>query len=172
MTTGTISTRDAHIVEEHHHGRERWLGKLASQTATDWADDVLTPFVAISGANAYGADANDEAQVLGTADTPIRSGMIFFDFHRILIVSVDHGTPYKLRIVWGTGTMADAITAGQTSEFMVQFDNVNPQLSAGIPLYMQMPRLRSGIDKVWLQAWNATDNSEIDFLIGLHEYDD
>jgi hypothetical protein len=132
---GLVSSRDAHVIEEHHHSRERWLGKHASPTGTDWADDVLTPFVAISGSNAYGADADDEAEVLGTDDTPIISGMTLF------------------------------------SEFMVQFDNVNPQLSAGIPVYVQMPRLRCGIDKVWIQAWNATDNSTISFTVGVHEYD-
>jgi len=32
-----------HEIERHLHGRERWLGKAGSQTATDWADNVLTP---------------------------------------------------------------------------------------------------------------------------------
>ncbi len=61
-----------HEIERHFHGRERWFGKLAVQTATDWADDnIATPFVAISGNNAYGTDPGDEAQVIGTADATI-----------------------------------------------------------------------------------------------------
>jgi len=157
-------------IEKHFHSRERWLGLHASPTGTNWADDVLTPFVAISGAGVYGAGASDEALVLGTDDTPVISGMTKFDVHRILVTDVDHDTPYKLRLVYGTGTMDAAVTAGQTSEFMVQFDATNPQLSAGIPVEVMMPRGTCGVTKIWIQARNATDNSEIDFLVGIHEY--
>jgi len=159
-----------HEIEKHFHSRERWLGLKAVPTGTDWADDVLTPFVAISGAGVVGADANDEALVLGTDNTPVISGMVKFDIHRILITDVDHDTPYKLRIIYGSGTMAAAITALQFSEVMVQFDATNPQLSAGVPVEVMMPRATCGTDKIWVQARNATDNSEIDFLVGVHEY--
>ena len=174
-----IETIDANVdsalkeiieVEKHIHSPETWRGLKAVPTATLWADDVLTPFVAISGNNTYGADANDEAEVIGTANTPVRSGMTKFDLHRLLVTDVDHDTPYKLRIICGTGTMADAITALQYTEVVVQFDATNPQLSAGIPVEVQMPRCNAGADKVWIQAWNATDDSQIDFLVGFHEY--
>jgi len=158
-------------IEKHFHNHERWLGLHASPTGTNWADDVLTPFVAISGSGVYGADGSDEALVLGIDDTPAISGMVKFDIHRLLVIDVDHSTPYKLRIVYGTGTMADAITAKQYSEVMVLFDAVNPQISAGKPVEVMMPRLICGTDKVWIQARNATDNSQIDFLVGLHEYE-
>ncbi|MCK5610257.1 hypothetical protein KAR91_50760 [Candidatus Pacearchaeota archaeon] len=141
------------------------------QDGTDWADDVLTPFVAISGNDAYGTDASDEAQVLGTADTPVVSGMVHFDLHRLLITDVGDSTPYKLRVVYGTGTQADAVTADQYTEVMIQFDAANPQLSAGIPVEVELPPGTAGSTKVWIDAWNATDNSEIDFLVGLHEYE-
>ena len=155
--------------DAHFHNRERWLGKLAVQTATDWADDTLAPYRAISGANVYGAGANDEALVLGTADTPIRAGMTLFDVRRLLILDVSHDTVYKLRLVWGTGTMADAITAGQYSEVVVLCDSTNPQLSAGIPVDVMMPRL--AVDtQIWVQAWSATDDAWADFLCGIHEY--
>ncbi|GAH24608.1 unnamed protein product, partial [marine sediment metagenome] len=51
------------------YNRECWKGKRATQTATEWAASVLTPFRAISGPNSYGTDTDDEAKVLGTADT-------------------------------------------------------------------------------------------------------
>ena len=159
-----------HEIERHFHNKERWLGKKGTQTATDWADNVLTPFVAISGSDTYGADTDDEALVLGIDNTPVDSGNVKFDVHRLLIVDVDHDTPYKIRIIYGSGTMAEAITAKQYSEVMMQFDSTNPQLSAGIPVEVMMRRVTSGVDKIWAQAWNATDDSEIDFLIGLHEY--
>jgi hypothetical protein len=156
-------------VEEHIHTRERWFGKSADQSGNDWALDGLTPYQAISGNNAYGSDADDEAKVLGTDDTPVITGMTVFDLHRVLVVHVSQDSVYKMRFVYGTGTMAAAISAGQTSEIMVKFDAANPQQSAGIPFEVKMPRL--AVDtKVWCQAWNATDDATVDFFIGLHEY--
>ncbi|MBW2308518.1 MAG: hypothetical protein JRG73_16450 [Deltaproteobacteria bacterium] len=96
--------------------------------------------------------------------------MTRFHLHRLFVVSVDHDTPYKLRFIYGSGTMADAITAGQYSEFMVQFDSTSPQETAGFPTNLIMPCMCCDITKVWLQAWNATDNSQIDFYVGFHEY--
>jgi hypothetical protein len=157
-------------LERHFHGRERWRGKAASQTATDWAADLLTPFRAISGDNAYGADANDEALVLGTDDTPIISGMVRYDLHRIMMVGASSSTAYKLRLVYGSGTMADAITAGQFSEICIMSDPSAQQVPHDV-FDVMMPRGTCGVTKVWVQAWNATNNATIDFLVGLHEYE-
>lgn len=159
----------AYVLEEneHHvHCPERWLGKLAVQTATDWADNTLAPFRATSGNNTWGSDAGDAAQVLGTDDTPVIAGSAYYDAHRLMVVDASSQTIYKLRVIWGTGTMADAITAGQYSECVVQV------LSAAArrgPIDLKMPRLALDT-QLWVQAWNATDNATIDFLIGLHEY--
>lgn len=168
---GTVNSLAYHIGrhDQHFHVRERWLGIQSPQTATDWALDTLSPFQAISGNNAYGADANDEAQVLGTADTPIITGMTLFDLHRILVVDMSSATPYKLRLVWGTGTMADAITAEQYSEVMVVTDVAIGPPSSGAPFEVKMPRLAMDI-KVWCQCWNATNDADISFLVGVHEY--
>ncbi len=167
-TSNSLAYR-VHEIEKHFHSREIWRGKLGVQTATDWADDTLSPYQAISGNNAYGADANDEAQVLGTADTPINSGYVKYDLHRLLIITASSTTVYKLRIVYGSGTMADAITANQFSEIMVKYD---PALfgGGGVPSEIMMPRRTCGTDKLWIQAWNATNNATIDFLVGIHEY--
>lgn len=160
-----------HEIEKHFHSGETWLGIRAVPDATDWGIDTsIDAFQAISGADAYGADANDEAEVIGTGDLPILSGGVKFDLHRLFIVDVSQDSIYKLRIVYGTGTMADAITAGQYSEVVVISDATNPQQSTGGPVDVMMPRKTSGTDKIWIQAWNATDNATIDFLVGLHEY--
>lgn len=157
-------------IEKHFHNRERWRGMLAVQTATNWADDnVDTPYQVISGANTWGVDTDDEAQVFGTADTPIIAGTIKFDPFRISITNLSSDTPYKLRMIWGTGTMADAITAEQYSELIVE-NIVTGSKSGGAPTDFRMPRLNSGVDKVWVQAWNETDNATCDFFVGIHEY--
>lgn len=157
-------------IERHFHSRERWFGKLAVQTATDWADNTLTPYRAISGNNDYGSDPNDEALVLGTADTPAISGMTHYDVHHLEVIAASSTTVYKLRIVYGTGTMADAIAAGQYSTVMVKYD---PGIgdTSGTPIEIQMPRCAAGSMQVWVQAWNATNNATIDFFVGLHEYE-
>lgn len=167
-TSNSLSYR-VHEIEKHFHSPEVWRGKLTVQTATAWADDTLSPYRAISGSNDYGGDADDEALVLGTADTPVQSGYVKYDLHQMLFTELSTDTPFKIRIIWGTGTMADAITAGQCSEIIIQ-NNPTGNKVGGSPLDVMMPRLNSGVDKVWIQAWNATDNATADFLVGFHEY--
>lgn len=160
----------AYRSQQHIHSREYWYGKSGDQSGNDWGDETsLTPYRAISGNGDFGGDANDEAKVLGTDDTPIQTGGQRVDAHRILIVDVSVDTEYRLRVVWGTGTMADAITANQVSVVMVKFDSTNPQLSAGVPVDIRMPGFDNG-SKVWIQAMNATNNATIDFYVGVHEY--
>ena len=161
----------------HNHSRERWFGISGDQSGNDWALDTLTPFVAISGANEYGTDHTggaglvDEAYVIGTDDMPAISGRVHYDMHRVLILDVDHSTVYKLRIVYGSVDRATSVSAGQYSEVTVLFDAVTPTVSAGSAVEIRMPRLDSGVDMVWVEVWNATDNSEVDFLVGIHEYE-
>ena len=74
--------------DEHFHTRERWFGISGDQSGDDWALAAgLTPFQAISGNGVFGADANDEAKVLGTDDTPAITNKQFFDMHRILVIT-------------------------------------------------------------------------------------
>lgn len=166
-----------HEIERHIHGRERWYGKLNPQTATDWAADVINnPFVAKSGNNAYGSDANDEALVLGTADTPtmtdLNTGLpnVKFDLHQLLIVDCTVTTPAKIRVVYGTGTMAAAIAAGQFSTMMIRVDAA-VGASPAVPLDVMMPRGTCGATQVWVQFWSATNDATISFYAGLHEYE-
>jgi len=155
-------------IEKHFHNIERWFGKLAVQTATNWLDNSLTPFRAISGLNTYGADANDEAQVIGSGDTPIIPGNVKYDCYRIVIQELSSNTIWKLRMVWGTGTLADAVTANQYTTLMVK-NIIATGNAGGFPVDFRMPRIASGT-KLWIQAWNASDNAFCDFFIGIHEY--
>lgn len=178
-TLGLLGTSNSlayrvHEMERHVHSRERWFGKLAIQTATDWADNnIATPFITISGNNTYGVDPNDEAQIVGTADTPVITtpiASVKYDLHRIFITATNSTTPWKLQFIYGTGTMADAITAGQYSTTMVKVDaavGATPSVAHEI----QMPRLACGSDKVWCRGWNATNDATISFFVGWHEYE-
>ena len=130
-------------IERHLHSHARWVGMRVPQTATLWADDSLTPFRATSGNNTYGADPGDAALVLGLGDMPRQAGMLHFDPHKVLIVSLSHDSPYKLRVIHGPGTMAAAITAGAYSETMVKIDAL-PQASPYLPMTVQTQYLSVG----------------------------
>lgn len=155
----------AYEAEKHVHNRERWCGKLGSQTATDWCDPgSLSPFRAISGNGDFGGDTDDEALVVGTGDKPHISGMTKYDLHRILVTASSQATDWVLRIIYGSGTMAAAESAGQYSDVMVQ------EARKGGPIEVIMPRGTCGTTKVWVRAKNATDNATIDFFAASHEY--
>ncbi len=158
------------VLERHHHNRARSFGASADQSGVDWAlEDSLTTYQAISGNGVYGADADDEAKIWGTGDASPVTGDIKFDLHHMLVVTLSSDTPYILRVVWGTGTMANAITAEQYSTFLIQ-NTVAGSKANGDEIEVLMPRLTYGVGKVWLQALNATDNATADVLIKLHGY--
>lgn len=179
-TDGLLGVKDSaayriHEIERHIHTRTRFYGKKGSQTATDWAEDTLTAFQAISGSNTYGAQGtdgiDDAALVIGTDNTPIITGMVKYDLHELFITSVSVNTRYKLRLVYGSGTIGAAIIDEQCSEVIIIADKDSPQSAAGGPVEIHMPRLSAGVDKVWAQVWNVTDNATVDFLVGIHEYE-
>ncbi len=159
------------VVEAHLHSREHWCGKSGDQSGNNWGADTLTPYRAISGNGVYGADASDEAKVMGSDDTPFVTGKTYFDLHRITVIAISSDTVYKLRIVWGTGTMAAAISANQMTEVMIITSTDKANKFGGAPFEIQMPRLATKT-KIWIQARNATDNATVDFFVGLHEYDE
>jgi hypothetical protein len=147
-----------------------WAGKLATQTATEWLDVTsLTPFRAISGLNDYGGDANDEALLIGSGDTSFRAGSTKRTINEILIVELSTDTPWKIRLVWGSGTLAAAIAAQQFTCQMMQ-NIVSGSKAGGVPLRIEMPKIDIGVDKMWMIAKNATDNATIDILIGIKEF--
>lgn len=157
-------------IDHHIHNQEIWFGKSADQSGTNWATEgSLTAFQAISGNADFGGDANDEALVIGSTDTPVRTGKKYFDIRRIFVNAVTTDTVYYLRLVHGTGTMAAAITAKQYTVIPVKYDSANPTESAGIPIDLISLRFQIGT-KIWMQAKNATNNATISFYIGLHEY--
>ena len=157
--------------DNHFHNTGIWFGLAAAPSGTHFGDeDTLTPYVAISGAAVYGADANDEADVLGVDDTPARGGMTEFDFSRIFIIDFSHVAPYMMRIVWGDTTMAQGIIDENYSTVPVITTNLPVAQSGGVAFEILTPRLRSGIDKVWIQCKNANNNATLDFLIEMHEY--
>jgi len=167
MDSLSVTLRDVKEIENHIHSTEKWLGRSADQTGTDWAkQDTLGVFLAISGNNTWGIDAADTVFVIGTSDTPITAGSVYFDMHKIYVVDASVTSVYKVRFVWSTTTFAAGLAAGNVSETMVKVSSAASRIS---PTEFQMPRL--AVDtKVWAQCWNATDNATLSFYVGIHEY--
>ena len=167
QATAAAAALDALEIETHFHNREYWFGLAAAPTGTHFADRArLTPFVATSGNGDFGTDVGDEASVIGSADLPVRGGSTIFDLRRFSIVDVSTATPFILRIIHGTGTMADAETAGQYTEIAVHEPTAAGQNK---PVDNFCERIAVG-EFVWVRAKNATNNATVQFLIGLHEY--
>lgn len=155
-------------IDQHSHNVERWWGALAGPTETNAIESNVTrPFAATSGNDDWGA----AIPIIGTADNPGVSGLSTeFDVHELLVTDLDDDTtPWKIRLIYGTGTSADAITAGQCTERMVQTNAVPGNRAGGTPFPFRMIPLDVGT-KVWAQSWNQTNGEIASFFIGVHGY--
>jgi hypothetical protein len=144
-------------IENHLHNTEKWIGASATE-------DNLTGYQCISGNNAFGA----EVLLLDIANTPIEAGKTKFDLHRVVPVAVSVATAYLLRIVWGSGTFAAAITARQYTTVPFMGTGLGSNIS-GAASEVICKRIPAGY-KVWAQIKNATNLATMNFLIGIHEY--
>lgn len=155
------------FAEDHQHQLRRWYGKRNPQTDTLWADGttLALPYHCISGASTWGAAANDEAKVFGSDDT-LEPGYLTGDFDEILVVANSSATVYRIRVIWGSGSMADAIAANQWSEIMFFRGNADNNRKVQV---LHTP-LIAITDQIWAQCANATDDATIDFYVGVHGY--
>jgi hypothetical protein len=152
------------VVERHLHGNTKAFGISADQSGNNWGLRTgLLPYRVISGNGDFGSDAGDEAKVLGTDDTPVETGMTFFDSGRLLVKASSNSNVWILRFIYGTGTLADAITAGQFTEEMAT------DLRKGGTVRFQSKRVAAG-SKVWVDGKNGSNNATLDFFMLLHEY--
>jgi len=154
-------------LERHFHNVERWWGALGAPDETNAiAATVTVPFVATSGNNTWGT----AIPICGTGDNPVLATDTKYDIHRLLITDLDDDTsPWRVRIIWGTGTSGDAITAGQWSEMMVMSNAVPGNRAGGSPVDVIMRRENVGV-KLWVQVWNDTNGEELSFFWGAHGY--
>lgn len=152
------------------HNIEIWYGKNPDQGGVVWAEaESLTVFRAISGLNDYGADLDDEALVWGTGNSFPIPGNECFGIIRVLVKESSEDTPCYLRFVWGTGTMAEAITAKQYSIAAIQ--NITAGSKAGgSPFQIMLPMLTLNTHKLWMQVKSTLDDHYVDFLVGVHAY--
>jgi hypothetical protein len=144
----------------HFETKERWCGKSADQSGTNWmSPTAMTPFAAGAEGSQWGA----LTKLVGSSDTPIIADQTAYKVRRLYITDVAFpgGGRVKVRVIWGNGTASAAVQAGQYTEVMVPNDSV--EASARV----MMPRVPA-TTKLWAQMW-AID-AEATFLIGLAEH--
>lgn len=154
-------------IEQHFHNVERWWGAVAVPDETNAIDaNVNRDFAATSGNNDWGT----AIPILGTADDPTPGGELLFDAHRVLFTDLDDDTSlWRFRIIYGYGTSAEAIAAGQWTEVPVITTAVPGNRAGGVASDIKMIVLSVGI-KLWAQAWNDTNLEVLSFQYGTHAY--
>ena len=154
-------------LERHFHNVERWWGAVAVPDETNAIEaNVTRPFQATSGADTWGV----AIPICGTGDNPVLATDVKYDIHRLLVTDLDDETdPWRFRIIWGTGTSADAITAGQWTEMMLQSNAVPGNRAGGQPIDVIMRRENVGV-KLCAQSWNNTVGEVLSFFFGCHGY--
>lgn len=144
-------------IDRHLHNVEIWFGANA-------VEDSLTSYQAVSGNNAFGAAIS----ILGTNDTPFRTGMTKFDFHRFQITDLSNANEYLIRVIWGSGTVNEAEANFQYTTYPVQKVIATGQ-AQGSPVGIIFRRQNSGT-KIWIRIKNGTNLATLDCLGGIHEY--
>lgn len=157
------------VVEMHHHPYMKLFGKKVSPTTgvrhADPAPDVTTEkFVMQAGSNTWGT----EIYVFGTDDFIAFSGKQYFDIAKMIITATGSPGTFYIQFAHGTGTAAAAF-----ADFSVTSTNtiiLPTAISDSKQFEIGMGRPPTG-HKVWARAWHEGNLSDVDFLIGLHFYE-
>ena len=157
-------------IETHLHSYEIWMEKAAVPAGeTNIADEIGT----VGGLGAFRIDAGNNTwgawvQILGSADTPVRTGKTVFDFHKIVVEASEKNETYFIQIGLGTSG-ADALTTECFTEIVLE--PLTNQVDSA-PIIVQTERRPSGT-KAWARCMCPGQNTAtIDFYIGFHEYDE
>lgn len=157
-----------HELESHFHNNEDWFGLAAvpsgeTHRADDITDGSLAPFQLDAGNNAWGS----WVQILGSADTPNRAGMLKFDLHKVQIVDTETTNVHAfIQFAFGE-TAAAALTAGNYTTIAYR----TPTNQAAESAINFISKRSDAGTKVWARCLAVgTNTMTIDFYVGLHEY--
>ena len=104
-------------VEKHLHNWETWFGAALVPNGEIHVADRIT-----NGPSEFQADAGNNTwgswlQVIGSSDTPARSGMAKYDVHRLLITAVERTGHHFVQIAFGESGNA-GLAAEEYTEFI------------------------------------------------------
>ena len=171
-TLGLLGTANSlayrvHEIARHLHSGAAWFEEAGTPSATHFADRIGTS----GGGGAFRIDAGNNdwgswVQILGSDDTPVRSGMVYFDPHLILVTDTENADLYFVQIARGASGEA-AFTAGMYTEFI--YNATVRKDTAIIPV--QTGRAPAG-SLLWCRTWCVGSNTgTISFMMGIHEYE-
>lgn len=173
-TDGLLGTPDSiayriHEVERHLHNMEKWFGAAVTPVGeTHVADRMaggVSPFTVTAGNDDFGA----WVQVLGSDDTPVTTGAVKFDAHRILVTATNSTNPFIIQVVSGeSADIAAKLAAEQYSESpYISATNNNDSGIEDI-----MVRRTDVSEKMWIRAaCIGSSGSTISLYFGVHEYE-
>ncbi len=159
-----------HEIETHFHSNESWYGIAAVPDLPDHAADRIgtatAGFIVDGGAGA-GGSWGDWVQIFGTDDTPARSGMAKFDFHRLFVTAVERAsTVHFIQIGFGASG-ADALADGTYTEFVYRS---GAAVNREAPVDFQTKRHDAGT-LAWIRIWAVgADTGTLTVFLGIHEY--
>ena len=167
-TPGSVAYVNAEI-ERHLHNTEKWFGMAATPVGeTHIADRMaggIPPFVLTAGTDDFGA----WVQILGSEDTPVTTGSVKFDAHRMMVTDTNSVNPFIIQIVSGeSADIAAKIAAEQFSESPY----VSPTNNNDAGIEDIMVRRTAVGEKVWARcACIGSTGSLLSFYFGVHEYE-
>ena len=173
-TDGLLGVEDslAYKVEEierHFHNNEKWFGDAAVAVgethAADRVGGATIPFRLVAGNNTFG----NWVQILGSADTPVETGRVKFDLHRILVTDTNSTRPFIIQLVEGeSADIAAKILAEDFTEIM--YKSATNNNDSGVAEIIDK-RCNVGI-KHWARCTDIGGNgTNINFYFGIHEYE-
>lgn len=157
-----------HEIEKHFHSNEKWMGIAAVASGEIHVADRIAggilPFNLLSGNDDFG----NWVQIMGSADTPIKAGMVKFDMHRFIVTTTNSTNIFAIQVCIGeSADLAALILAEDFTEFTyISASNNN---DSGIEEAMNS-RADAG-SKVWARCLciNA-DAKTLSGYYGIHEY--
>jgi hypothetical protein len=154
-------------IERHLHSYESWFGDaITAVSGTHEADRIGV------GVNAFQIDAGNNTwgswlQILGSSDTPARTGNLYFDLHRVQIVAAERTAEYFIQIAKGDSGAA-GLSAEDYTETVFKPSTVQGKPA---PIDINIRRFAAG-SKVWARCMClGQDTGTLDFYFGVHEYE-
>jgi hypothetical protein len=171
-TDGLVGTSNSlayrvHEIERHFHSYEVWFERAAVPVGethvADRQGDGIGDFVADAGNNDWG----EWIQILGSEDTPVRSGSVRFDLSLFEVSSTERSGTYFFQVAFGASGAA-ALAAGTYTE--TRFTPASNLLDTGA-FAIRSRTIPTGT-KVWVRVKvRGQDTGTCDFGFGLHEYE-
>ena len=157
-----------HEIETHFHSYERWCEKAGTPSGED---TICVPVGDADGAGVFQPDAGDDdwgswLQIVGATDTPVVTGGVYYELHKLLVTATELNEIYFLQIAFGaTGAAGLAADDYITTAFIPASNAID-----SAPVTVQSKRI-AVTTKAWIRLMcPGQDTATLNFLFGLHEY--